>query len=314
MNLSPSKKTLVVGSSVIDVILRVPSLPARGEDANIVWSQYRLGGCAYNVFKALKKAAPELPAELCSPVGGGVYGKMVREKLAEEGTAPFVELEEDNGCCYCIVEENGERTFLSHHGAEYRFSRDWFGKPWRDSFDFSECDSVYISGIDIEDPTGGEIIAFVCEHPELEVFFSPGPRFERIPQEKRETLMNRSPVLHINEDEAYAFTANDPVFFYFLAKSDARPRQSVETSAEYLAARTGNAVVVTLGDKGCYYFNPEGETKSGFVPAFPAAVSDTVGAGDAHCGALIASLKKGLNWHDACEVANRIAADAVSGK
>jgi sugar/nucleoside kinase (ribokinase family) len=58
-------------------------------------------------------------------VGSGLYGNRVRDALHAEGIEPFVRLEEENGCCYCLVEPGGERTFLSLHGAEYRFSRSW---------------------------------------------------------------------------------------------------------------------------------------------------------------------------------------------
>jgi len=43
-------------------------------------------------------------------------------------------------------------------------------------------------------------------------------------------------------------------------------------------------------------------------------VIDTVGAGDAHCGALIACLKAGMNLEEACREANRIGAAVVGIK
>jgi hypothetical protein len=43
------KQTLVIGSTVADVILSLPRLPRRGEDINIGPPVCRLGGCAYEV-------------------------------------------------------------------------------------------------------------------------------------------------------------------------------------------------------------------------------------------------------------------------
>jgi len=37
-------------------------------------------------------------------------------------------------------------------------------------------------------------------------------------------------------------------------------------------------------------------------------VRDTIGAGDAHCGAFIASLKQGKSLKEACTAANKMAA------
>ena len=43
------KKTLVIGSTVADVIVRVNHLPRTGEDLDIDEQTLSLGGCAYNV-------------------------------------------------------------------------------------------------------------------------------------------------------------------------------------------------------------------------------------------------------------------------
>jgi sugar/nucleoside kinase (ribokinase family) len=320
--LSASKKTLVVGSTAVDVILRLPGLPKRGEDINIAASSYRIGGCAYNVYKAMcafeegaksgGKSRKKAPALLCSPVGTGIYGRMVREHFAARKIKPFVQLKEENGCCYCLVEADGERSFISWHGAEYLFSKDWFGPPWRDEFDFSSCDSVYISGIDIEEKNGGEIVKFIAKHPDLAVFFAPGPRLDKIPEDLMAKIFKRKPFLHLNEAEALSLAGC----------------ADVREAADRLCALTGNDIVITLGKLGCYYqasaapsvsrpgqasaAPPAGkQANDDFIPAYPATVVDTVGAGDAHCGTLIAALKAGLGLKEACEAANKAAALSV---
>jgi sugar/nucleoside kinase (ribokinase family) len=225
---------------------------------------------------------------------------MVRERLDDEGIKPLVFLEEENGCCYCLVEADGERSFLSYHGAEYLFSRSFMR-----NIDFSKTDSVYVSGLEIEDPTGSEIIEFVYEHPELELYFAPGPRISQIEKGRVEKLFKRrdshckGPVLHLNEREACYFTG----------------KESIEAAAEFLSEKTGNALIITLGEKGCYCYDPHNdrniEASGCFVPPYPANVVDTTGAGDTHCGAVIAGLRKGKTLPEACETANRIAAAVV---
>jgi sugar/nucleoside kinase (ribokinase family) len=222
---------------------------------------------------------------------------MVREFLEAEGITPCVSVEEENGCCYCLVEPDGERTFLSHHGAEYLFSRSWMK-----NIDYSQVDSIFICGIEVEDPTGGEIVDFVWEHPQPELYFAPGPRIMHIARERMEKIFARHPVLHLNGTEALAFAAR-------LASA---PAPGVEAAAEILAAHTGNTVVITLGEKGCYYREKE-TAQSGFVPGCAAAARNTVGAGDAHCGALIACLKQGKSLQESCEIANKAGAAAVTG-
>jgi sugar/nucleoside kinase (ribokinase family) len=279
-------QTLVIGSTVIDVLLSVPWLPRRGEDINITASSCRVGGCAYNVYRTLRLF--ESPALLCSPVGGGVYGRMVEEGLAREGISPFVKLEAENGCCYCMVEEDGERSFLSRHGVEYLFSRSWMA-----GLDYSRTDSVFICGLEVEEPTGDEIVDFVYERDRLDLYFAPGPRINRMARLlARRNSLGEGPTLHLNETEALGFTG----------------RNTVEGAAEALFEQTKNRLVITLGARGCYYRNKSG---GALVPSLPVRALDTVGAGDAHCGALIACLKRGMDLPAACERANAAGAAVV---
>jgi len=307
-------QTLVIGSTVVDVLVGVPRLPRQGEDVNISSLGYRLGGCAYNVFKILQRLKSN--ALLCSPVGQGPYGKMIRDKFAARNITPFVNLKEDNGCCYCLIEKDGERTFLSWHGAEYLFSRSWMK-----SIDYSQVDSIFICGLELEESTGAEIVEFVCETPQPQLYFSPGPRITSINQKLMKKIFTRHPILHLNETEArsYAKILNTP------AKGKAPRRRKktsgdsgIEEAAEILANHTGNAVVITLGSRGCYYRSPNvscskenAEPAAGFVPGHTIVVRDTLGAGDAHCGAFIASLKQGKSLKEACAAANKMAAKFI---
>ena len=73
MNSYTMKQILVIGSTVVDILLNIPFIPRPGEDVNITASEYRIGGCAYNVYKTLTLF--DSPALLCSPVGSGVFGR-----------------------------------------------------------------------------------------------------------------------------------------------------------------------------------------------------------------------------------------------
>ena len=51
---------------------------------------------------------------------------------------------------------------------------------------------------------------------------------------------------------------------------------------------------------------------SGYVPAFPASVVDTIGAGDSHAGGTLAGLAAGWSLADAVLLGNAVAAWVVS--
>lgn len=283
-----NKKVLVIGSTVADVILNVDVLPKTAQDVHILSQRISLGGCAYNVSDVIRHLGVEYT--LFSPVGSGVYGDFVRSELQKKGIAPFLLPQEENGCCYCMVEPGGERTFLSYHGAEYRFCREWF-----DRIDPNAYDAVYICGLEIEEPTGDVIIEFLEQMfaPEADcgkvLYFAPGPRILKISEERMHRLFALHPVMHLNKEEVCSYTGKD----------------NLNEAAEALERKTGNAVVVTCGAQGAFLRSKQQET---IVPAVPAEVKDTIGAGDSHAGAVIALKCRGYSWETALMGANRIAA------
>ncbi len=280
------KQTLVIGSTVVDVILRLPYLPQKTQDVNIFSQTHNLGGCAYNVSNML--SLENVPNILCSPVGTGLYGEFVQRELSHKGITPFVFLDDvENGCCYCLVEADGERTFISHHGAEYLFK-----KEWMKHVDLSSVDSVYICGIEVEDPTGIEIVEFLEENAQLKIYFAVGPRINHIEKKRLERLFSLSPILHLNEKEALEYTNCN----------------RLEQAAKYLNTLTSNSLIITLGERGALVFE-NNEITSVMSETVP--VVDTIGAGDCHIGSIISGLKKGYTLIEAVKRANRFAAAVV---
>lgn len=286
-NLSPTGKILVFGSTVVDVVIKVPQLPATAQDVNISSQHLQLGGCAHNVAHVLQLA--QVPHVLCSPVGCGIYGDFVRRSLQEKNIPIFAQVPDvANGCCYCLVEPSGERTFLSHHGAEYLFCRQWFTEEVLDG-----ADSIYICGLELEEETSGSLVDFLEEQSHLQIFFAPGPRITTITPNLMERILALSPILHLNETEARSFT-QCPV---------------LEEAIIALHNKTGNDLIVTQGDQGasCFY-----QGKPYHIGGHKAKVIDTIGAGDAHIGSIIASLHQGKTLPQALAIANVVSAAVVS--
>lgn len=280
------KKVLVIGSTVTDVIIHLDHLPKTSEDVHVIKQTMSLGGCAYNVSDMIRLF--QVPYILFSPVGTGTYGHFVRKALAEKGVkSPIPTPKQENGCCYCFVEASGERTFVCHRGAEYRFRPEWF-----DLLDADAIDSAYICGLEIEENTGTHIVRYLEEHPALQVYFAPGPRICILSQEILSRIFALSPILHLNETEALEYTGC----------------ASVEEAAHVLYEKTRNTVIVTLGHQGTYYDTGE---QAAHVPGVKARQIDTIGAGDSHIGAVIARLKQGASIEEAISDANRIAAAVV---
>ena len=280
------KQALIIGSTVADVTVRLPHLPVTGEDVIVESQSMSLGGCAYNVSEILRQSG--VPYTLFSPVGTGIYGNYVREHLKRKQIPILIPAPAaDNGCCYCFVEDDGERTFACYHGAEYRFQKEWF-----DALDASEIDSVYICGLEIEEETGTNILSYLEEHPEFTVFFAPGPRITLLDPKLLERVFALHPILHLNQKEITSYTG----------------KEDLKAAAEEIHRFTQNTVIVTLGADGCYYYDGEKEET---IPGVPAEQLDTIGAGDSHIGAVIAGLQCGKTIEEAIATANRVSAKVV---
>jgi len=281
------KQTLIIGSAVVDVIVNLPHLPQTGEDVHISSQTRSLGGCAYIVSDILRHF--DAPYSLCTAVGTGIYGEFVKQKLEERGVPIYVRRSEENGCCYCMVEteRGGERSFIVDHGIEYTFSEEYL-----EQIDTASIDSVYVCGLEIEEATGGNIIAYLQKHPSYTIYFAPGARILQIQPDRMEAMLALHPVLHLNEGESLSFTG----------------KETVEAAARALFAKTGNTVIVTLGERGAYCYDGTDH----YAPPVPAQVQDTIGAGDSHMGAVISARRRGLSFGDAIGAANYISSAVVS--
>lgn len=270
---------------MLDIVVKLERLPHSGEDIYLKSQEMAVGGCAYNVADILKHF--EVPYTLFVPVGAGPYAEIIKNKLAENGHTSCIHADQDNGYCMCIVEANGERTFLTLPGAECKFEKGWFENIAAD-----EYDSVYVSGYEIEGEGGEYIIEFLEEHPELTVYYAPGPRVTYIEQEKHNRIFNLHPVLHLNDKEALDFTG----------------KETIRAAAQDLYSKTGNTVIVTLGNEGVCL---KGDQEAVVIPTKKVEAIDTIGAGDSHIGAIIAMRQRGMEFKEAIMTANKVSALVV---
>lgn len=281
------KKTLFLGSTVLDMILPLDHLPVSKEDINSSGMTIALGGCAFNAFFAYHWFSDS--AFLCSPCGTGSWADLLKSKLAQHNVVPWIEIpDEDNGCCLCLVEKNGERTFISHHGAEYRFDPSWLHH-----IDMNTIERIYVCGIELEEPTGKLLLETLQNLVHCELFFVPGARVSSLKQDILEAMFQLKPILHLNEQEATFLTGLN----------------SVEESAMKLQTMGASAIIITCGPQGAYCFQ---QSQGTWLTSPQVRVIDTIGAGDSHAGTVLAGLHLGLTLAESVNLANHMAAGVVS--
>ena len=176
-------QVLVIGSTCVDVIIRVDHLPHTEENLHPDGQQFAIGGCAYNAANILGRGGA--PVTFVTPVGlQGVFGAFVRDRLQ---TLPFAQPvylpNAANGCCYCLVEAGGERTFLSIHGAEYSFDPAWMARYAAGRYAYG-----YVCGLEIEEKTGGLLADYLKTAPIDRILYAPGPRGAQIAPERTAAL------------------------------------------------------------------------------------------------------------------------------
>lgn len=282
-------KILVLGSICLDMIVDIDELPKLNEDVNTNDLNLSLGGMAYNVYNVIKLFKEDVI--LGSVIGEGVIANIVSDLLAIRNDKPIGVIKgQDNGLCICLVDKSKERSFISHHGAEYRFNQDFFK-----DINFEEVSYIYVSGLEIEDVDGLKIIEFL-EKVRKPIFFAPGPRVDKINPAYLKRLYDLKPILHINEREALLISNLD----------------NLNEAVNVISDLIHNLVIVTLGEKGTLYKEYQKDIK--LIETTKVEMLDATGAGDNHAGATLAMLNKANTVEESIKVANKVAAAVVKQK
>lgn len=333
------RKALIIGSTAVDIIIEIDRLPKTGDDINTKSKVLNVGGCAYNVASMLSYLSKDF--DLISPVGSGYFGDFVNKTLAMNGfSTPLARTREENGCCYCFVENNGERSFVCHRGAEYVFKDKFF-----ESVAPSEYEVIYFCGLDVSGTSGvgvdsgvdvvsdvavnldlgvnscvdvdsnvrvnsdvevdsdDPIVSFLekshktCGSQCPTVFFAPSPQIHLIPDAILNRIFALNPIMHLNEAE-----------YNVLSKKFG--------TAEAILKMTKAPLIITQGSNGASIIMPNKDRISKVhIPAQPVEnLVDTIGAGDAHAGAVISSMLDGKSLSDAVAFANVMSAKIVETK
>lgn len=267
---------------MVDMVCPVPQVPLSGQGA-VLWERStHVGGCAFNTANIVRQLGGSCFPFV--PVGRGVYASFIAEELERRGFEVLqVEGERDCGACICLVEPDGERTMITMPGIERFFEPAWFHLV-----DAGRFGMAVANGYELEGDAGWAIIEFLEQHPAIQFVYAPGPRIKEVDARKTARINALKPIWHLNDLEALSYTG----------------AVSLEVAGFELAAQCGNAVIVTEGARGSHVFAEGGQV---LVEAPSAHVVDTIGAGDAHVGVVMAARNAGYGWHEALSLANRIA-------
>ncbi|WP_262060654.1 PfkB family carbohydrate kinase [Streptomyces sp. STR69] len=279
-----------LGNVVVDLVLEVPALPERGGDVLATRTERTPGGG----FNGMAAAARQgLPVTYAGAHGTGPFGDRARAALRSEGIDALLapRPEPDTGFVVCLVDADGERTFVTSPGAEATLT----------AADLVELrpgagDLVYVTGYSLlYDSNRAALLDLLPRlDPAVTLVVDPGPLAADIPGGALASLLARADWWSCNAREAALLTGVDDV---------------VE-AARILQSRLGRgSVLVRTGPGGCLV-DRGGRLVD--VPGFAVDAVDLNGAGDAHTGVFMAALARGLDPVIAARRANAGAALAVT--
>jgi sugar/nucleoside kinase (ribokinase family) len=287
-------RVVLVGSVIVDLVLRVPALPSRGGDVLAASARHVVGGGYYVLSSA---AAGGAATVYLGRHGAGPFGARVRDAVSDLGTVVALPADpsRDTGVCIVLVEPDGERTFVTSAGVEATITADDLA-----AVDIRGTDIVYVSGYDLAYDTAGPAIAdWVGTLPTGAVLaVDPGPLVASIPDRVLDPVLRRTGVLTLNRRERALLAGRDDAA---LAADALRRRVAAN-----------GLIVLRDGAAGCEISGADLRHRLVRVPVEAVAAADTTGAGDVHTGSLLAALLGGSDPVIACRLANAAASRHLS--
>jgi ribokinase len=264
-----SANVVVVGSANVDLVMRVPHLPAAGETVGGAIFSQTLGGKGANPAATIATLGGH--AWLVGKVGDDDHGRSVRADLERTGVdcSALGVSARATGVAQIWVDEAGENSIAVAPGA----NDDVSGAFVAESFGSIAADAaVVLANLEVPDQAV-EAAAAAASERGWPFVLNPAPA-----RPISASVLSRCAVLTPNRTEASALGDVDAL----------------------LAAGAG-VVVVTLGAEGAEVHRAGRDVHR--QPPFAVDVRDTTGAGDAFSGTLAWAIAEGRDLGDAVRLA-----------
>lgn len=270
---------VVIGSMNMDYVVNVNKLPKKEETISATSFTTSIGGKGANQAFAAKKLGAEV--FMIGAVGNDEAGRRITERMKEENidTTRIETVNVPTGNAMITVEESGSNTIVVYPGANDYVSKNLIGK---NEDVIKEADFIILQ---LEIPIESvEYAVKLAKKYNKKVILNPAPA-KKIP----ESLYEFIDILTPNETELESLSKE----------------KDIKNGAKLLLHRGVKEVVVTIGDKGCYYLSKEDEF---IIDSIEVNAIDTTAAGDSFNGALAVGLCEGKSMKETLKFANIVGA------
>ena len=285
---------VVVGSLNMDFVVTVDRLPAPGE--TVLGRDFQMipgGKGANQACAAGKLSAGGGAVRMIGRVGYDVFADHLKASLSAAGvdvSNVHAARSEPTGVALIWVDRAGQNSIVVASGANYALA----------AADVEAMRRVFRGAshalFQLESPLDTVSAALALAREEgLATILDPAPA-----QPLARALLERVDILTPNESEALVL----------LGRAAARVSlDDAPALADALLHLGPRAVILKLGEQGCYY---AGQTARHYQPAFPVEARDTTAAGDTFNAALAVALAEGKEVPEALRFACAAAAISVT--
>ena len=272
---------LILGSSNIDFILRIPRFHLPGETISAENLMIVFGGKGANQAIASRRLGGKVA--FATKLGTDHHGVAYRRYLIQHGLDPaWILRDKDHPTGLAVVEliPEGENRIIVSPGANHSFSED----DLRRLAPIPKGIKVFVTQLEVPLRTVRMGLEMAKDHGAI-------------------TLLNPSPASRLSPDllSLVDFIVPNELEAQFLTGIKMRGNRDIPRLAKRLLEMGSRNVVITLGSKGLFFKNRSQEIS---MKAFKVKVVDATAAGDAFMGALAYGLSRNNPLQEVLRLAN----------
>ncbi len=282
-------KIVVIGSSNVDLIMKMDHLPEKGETVTNAEFFQVYGGKGANQAVAAARVGGNVAFISC--VGEDAYTPRMVQNYKEDGidtSCVFHEKEVASGYALIMIGDAGNNYISVAPGANYKLT----SKRIDEALPLIREAAVIVMQYEVQQET----IKYVIDQANnlnIPILwnFAPARAFDL-------SYIPKVNILVLNEVESG-----------FLAKMKVENEADAENAAKKLIENGVDKVIITLGSQGAFVMTKAEKVS---VPAFSVDAVDTTAAGDTFCGAYAVAMVEGKNEKECLRFASAAAAISVT--